>query len=331
MVSSYHRAGCPALCRAAGYADQVRARMAALAAVCFAGPAAAEPCVPEQRLAGIDVSSYQGVIDWRRVKAAGVMFAFARVSDGLEVIDQRFAENFTAMKQAGVRRGAYQFFRASLDPIAQADLLVTTVRRLGPADLPLVADVETADGMPPEEVRERLGRWLRRVERRTNHRPLVYTSPSMGELLGGGFGNHPLWVAHYGVDCPTIPEGWQAWNFWQYSSNGRVAGVNGPVDLDIFAGTLAQLRRLNRRIASPPSKSASGRPAGALRVAPRSHRQPWGVEVNDEPFPGGVVGSGSGSAGAPPAPPAPPWPAKPRSGLAESARTPPSRPPAPPA
>jgi lysozyme len=244
--------------------------MAGLAALIWsmAPEAAAEACVPDRSLAGIDVSSYQGAIDWQRVREAGIVFAFARVSDGLAVIDQRFAENFVAMKKAGLRRGAYQYFRASVDPIAQADLMVAAVRRLGLPDLPLVADVETADGMPPEEVRARLALWLRRVERRTQRRPIVYTSPSMSELLGGDFGHHPLWVAHYDVECPSIPSGWQRWTYWQYSSSGRVVGVAGPVDLDVFAGTLAQLRRLNRRIPRAPSRSATGSVAGARPLPP---------------------------------------------------------------
>jgi lysozyme len=207
-----------------------------------------DPCAPGSpwRLAGIDVSSYQGAVDWPRVRAAGVVFAFARVSDGIEVVDQRFAENYAAMKRAGLRRGAYQFFRASADPRAQADLLLAAIRPLGRPDLPLVADVETADGMPPEELRARLARWLAHVERRTGRRPIVYTSPAMGAALGGQFGAHPLWVAHYQVDCPTLPAGWERWTFWQHASDGRVAGVSGPVDLDLFPGTLRELRRVGR-------------------------------------------------------------------------------------
>jgi lysozyme len=231
----------------------VRARLAGLAAgfwVAFTTTAQAEPapCAPARRLVGIDVSSYQGSIDWKRARAAGVVFAFARVSDGVEVIDGRFDDNFAGMKRAGVLRGAYQFFRASADPDAQADLLLAAVRRGGRADLPLVADVETADGVTPQELRDRLARWLRRLERRTGRRPIIYASPSMSETLGGQFGAHPLWVAHYQVDCPTLPAGWQRWTFWQHSSAGTITGVTGPVDLDAFAGTLAQLRRLNRRI-----------------------------------------------------------------------------------
>jgi lysozyme len=231
------------------------------------GPARAgdgDDCGAPQRLAGIDVSSYQGAIDWRQVRAAGVVFAFARVSDGLEVVDARFGENFTGMRRAGVRRGAYQVFRASADPEGQADLLLAAVRRAGGADLPLVADVETDDGMEAAEVQARLSRWLVRIERRTRRHPILYTSPAMSDTLGPAFGAYHLWVAHYEVDCPRLPAGWQAWRFWQRSSSGRVAGISGAVDLDSFAGTRAELRRLNRAARTTPDPR---RPGG--RVANR--------------------------------------------------------------
>jgi lysozyme len=228
---------------------------ALLVALALGGPVAADAvgdCDAAHLLPGIDVSSYQGAIDWRQVRGAGIVFAFARVSDGLDVVDERFAENYAAMRRAGIRRGAYQHFRASVDPEAQAELLVAAVRRAGRADLPLVADVETDDGMSAEEVRARLGRWLRRVERRTRRRPIVYTSPSMSETLGGAFGAYHLWVAHYEVDCPRLVDGWQRWAFWQRSSSGRVPGIAGDVDLDSFAGTPADLRRFGRGVRPAP-------------------------------------------------------------------------------
>ena len=205
-----------------------------------------DACGPRSRLLGIDVSSYQGSIDWKQVKDAGVVFAFARVSDGMEVVDDSFARNYKEMKRTGIRRGAYQYFRASADPEGQADLLLGTLRRLGRPDLPLVADVETDDGMTPEEVRGRLARWIRRIQHRTRRRPIIYTSPSMSATVGTLFGAHHLWVAHYQVECPKLPAGWDRWTFWQHSSAGRVAGIEGDVDLDFFAGDAVDLRRLNR-------------------------------------------------------------------------------------
>jgi lysozyme len=209
-------------------------------------PEALANCGVARHVRGIDVSSYQGVIDWKRVRAAGVVFAFARVSDGLDVVDERFAANFAGMRRAGIRRGAYQHFRASVDPKRQAELLVRSVARFGRVDLPLVADVETDDGMSADEVRARLRFWLRRIERRTGRRSIVYTSPSMSATLGDAFGAYHLWVAHYEVDCPKLPDGWKHWRFWQRSSAGQVDGIKGSVDLDVFAGTARELRRFDR-------------------------------------------------------------------------------------
>jgi lysozyme len=203
-------------------------------------------CAPRSRLLGIDVSSYQGAIDWKQVKKAGVVFAFARVSDGMDVIDDSFARNYREMKRTGIRRGAYQHFRASADPEDQAELLLGALRGLGRPDLPLVADVETDDGMTAAEVQDRLARWIRRIERRTKRRPIIYMSPSMSAIVGTLFGAHHLWIAHYEVECPELPAGWERWTFWQHSSAGRVAGIEGDVDLDVFAGDAADLRRLNR-------------------------------------------------------------------------------------
>jgi lysozyme len=217
------------------------------------GAGSPDDCGAPQRVPGIDVSSYQGAVDWRQVRAAGMVFAFARFSDGLEIIDERFAENFAGMRRAGVVRGAYQVFRASADPVAQADLLLQALRRAGHPDLPLVADVETDDGMESNEVRVRLSRWLRRIERRTRRRPIVYTSPSMSNILGAEMGMYHLWIAHYEVDCPRLPEGWPGWRFWQHSSSGSVPGVSGPVDLDAFAGTKSELRRLSRAARGKPA------------------------------------------------------------------------------
>ena len=157
--------------------------------------------------------------------------------------------NFRGARRAGIRRGAYQYFRAGQDPIAQADAVVGWLREAGRPDLPLVADVETDDGESEATLQANLLAWLVRVERRTRRRPIIYTSPSMGARLAARFGGWPLWIAHYDVDAPRLPDGWTRWTFWQHSSTGRIAGIAGKVDLDRFAGTRAALRRLARRTA----------------------------------------------------------------------------------
>src|SRR5438132_949047 len=96
---------------------------------------------------GIDVSYYEGHIDWPQVKAAGNDFAFIRLSDGTHHLDSKFAANWAGAKDAGVIRGAYQFFRPAQSATAQANLLLDTMGALEPGDLPPTLDVEVMDGV----------------------------------------------------------------------------------------------------------------------------------------------------------------------------------------
>jgi lysozyme len=199
---------------------------------------------------GIDVSSYQGAIAWPEVRAAGIAFAFARVSDGTTAPDARFADNWQGMKGAGVVRGAYQFFRASEDPAAQASLVLSMLEDAGglaAGDLPVVMDIETADGASNATVRANMTIWLDAVERATGAAPIVYTNAATSAVIGGGFGGAALWVANWDAACPSMPAGWSTWTFWQYSSTGSVAGVPTAVDLDELDGTPGDLAALASR------------------------------------------------------------------------------------
>jgi lysozyme len=218
------------------------------------GPSKGEPCgtvrsglsaCPGSSLVyGIDVSSYQGSVEWARVASAGVAFAFARVSDGTEVVDGEFAHHWRAMKRAGVLRGAYQFFRAGEDAAAQATLMAELVEIAGgldSTDLGLAIDVETADGQSSGTVQSQVGLWIRAIERLTGRTPIVYTNAATSVVLGATFAQYPLWVANWGAPCPAMPDGWTTWRYWQTSNAGSVAGIETPVDLDEFDGTSAEL------------------------------------------------------------------------------------------
>lgn len=219
-------------------------RAAAVFALLSAGacddlPTAALPA--EGPPAGIDVSHWQGTIDWNAVAANGVEFAFIKATEGGDYVDPRFAANWDGARQAGVVRGAYHFFRPQTDAVAQAAHFLATVH-LSPGDLPPVLDVEVTDGRSADVVAEGVRTWLREVERATGRRPIVYTRASFWTAqVGGGLGGYPLWVAHYGVSSPNIPGGWSGWTFWQHSDAGRVNGIGGDVDLNWFNGGRAEL------------------------------------------------------------------------------------------
>lgn len=212
--------------------------------VCDDGPAGVPDCGEGPTTPGIDVSYHQDAIQWAKVRKAGIRFAFIRVSDGTTVEDPRFDENWAGAKQAHVLRGAYQFFRPEQSPTAQADLLIAAIARDG-GELAPVIDVEATGGKSPAQIAGAIKVWVERVRNRLGVEPIIYTSPEFWRDRVGGadFSSQKLWLAHYTAECPRVPAPWKAWTFWQYSKTGRVPGIKGDVDLDVFAGTIDDLRR----------------------------------------------------------------------------------------
>lgn len=185
---------------------------------------------------GVDVSYYQGDIVWPRVKRAGVSFAFIRAYDGTDIFDTRFVANWNGAKKAGIERGVYQFFRPELSPVDQADAVIKVLRTHGMGELPPVIDVETTGGLPLQTVAERAQVWIDRVRAELKIEPIVYTNPGMWRLRPAHeIVAQPLWLAHYTTTCPELPRPWRRWTYWQYTDNGRVPGITGPVDLDLRA------------------------------------------------------------------------------------------------
>jgi lysozyme len=191
---------------------------------------------------GIDVSSYQETIDWQLVRRAGIAFAFIRLSDGATLRDAMFATNWTEARRAGVVRGAYQFFRPDQSVTAQADLMITAMRDRAPGDLPPVIDLEVDAGLDAATVAARAGAWIERVRDKLGVEPIVYTGSDLWRNGGGQpLGAQPLWLAHYTQGCPVLPAPWTRWTFWQHTDRGAIPGIEGSVDLDLFAGTLDEL------------------------------------------------------------------------------------------
>ena len=194
---------------------------------------------------GIDVSHYQGTIDWGLVAEAGKVFTFIKATEGTSEVDPQFQANWSgANAAAGLLRGAYHFYQPGADPHQQAESFLSVVQP-GPGDLPPALDVETAG--EPSEIIAGIQVWLAAVEQATGRAPILYTNPSFWAGLGAGassFGRFPLWIAEYGVTAPRVPEGWPTWTFWQFSESGSVSGIEGPVDIDVYQGTLQDLQNL---------------------------------------------------------------------------------------
>ncbi|GAC1547115.1 MAG: hypothetical protein NVS3B10_11000 [Polyangiales bacterium] len=237
---------------------------------------------------GIDVSHYQGTIDWASEKAQGRMFGVASVGDGTYQ-DPTFATNWAAMKAAGVIRGAYQFFEPAGDPIAQADILIAKVGMLGDGDLPATIDVEVTGGQSPATIAANVGKWLARVEAGTGRKPMIYTGPYFWQnnVASLAYGGYPLWVADYGVSNPQVPAPWSNYKIWQYSDS------NGTLDLDSFQGTLAELQTF----ATAPAPAAAAA-HGNLDAAACTGIKGWAQDPTAPTKAAAVTLSFDGAAGA---------------------------------
>ena len=186
---------------------------------------------------GIDVSQWQGNLDWGAWKGK-VGFAMAKATEGDSETDPQFAHNWAGMLALDRRlcRFSYAFFHPAQDPVVQAAHLVATVRGHGllPGDN-FVLDLEVNDGLPPSVVAERARTCLQHVnELAPGHRALVYTMPSFAQAGNcEGLGSWHLWLASYGVPAPVVPAPWDRCVFWQYTDQ--------PVDGDRFMGDEAEL------------------------------------------------------------------------------------------
>ncbi len=229
-------------------------------------------CASGPTVEGIDVSKWQGNIDWHAVAAGGKVFGITKLSQGA-TIDPTFQRNWDGMKAAGLIRGAYQWFLPNQDPIAQADLAVSVLGRLGPGDLPVMADVEAAAPYPsPSVYAARLRQWVDRVTQGTGKKPIIYSGYYYwAGALGNSpqFADLPLAHAQYTLAaCPRIPDVWSRWTIWQYRGggvpgipDGSSPGVAGAVDNDRFNGSLADLKAFAGVVAGPPPVTPS---CGAL-------------------------------------------------------------------
>ncbi len=199
---------------------------------------------PPSRLTGIDVSHFQGHVDWMAVKAAGCAFAFAKATEGAGITDPFIATNWAGMKAAGLLRGAYHFYRAEQDAAQQAAHFLSNVQ-FETGDLPPVLDIEVNDGVTGEALVGGVQTWLDAVEPVAGATPIIYTNtPFWNAHFNDQFSQYPLWIAHYGPAPQPLPVSWTVWTFWQYSQSLTIAGVGGAADHDYFNGPLTQLQAL---------------------------------------------------------------------------------------
>ncbi len=192
---------------------------------------------------GIDVSHHQQKITWDSVAQDAITFAFVKATEGSTHRDSLFATNWKEMKRVGIKRGAYHFFRPQTPAEEQALNFIRLVdMEIG--DLPPVLDVEVLDGTNKINLITQMRTWLYMIELHYEIRPIIYTNLKFyNEHLAGHFDEYPLWIARYSYRKPDLA-GKKDWIFWQYGNRGKINGINGPVDFNVFYGNKFQLQDL---------------------------------------------------------------------------------------
>jgi lysozyme len=198
---------------------------------------------------GFDISHYQNKedINWDSLsignKTIPLEFVVMRATMGNRNADKHFGEFWELAKKHDLIRGAYHFYRADEDPVIQANNFLENVK-LESGDLPPILDIEKIPKRKTnKKLIEDLKVWCKIVEEAYGEKPIIYTYYHYyKDFLKGEFDDYPLWLANYN-DVPT-PSPDSNWDFWQFTENGIVHGINTKVDLDIYNGSAWSLRRL---------------------------------------------------------------------------------------
>lgn len=189
---------------------------------------------------GIDVSHFQGDVNWDEIKKAGIIFVYDKATEGETYIDPKYARNRLGAHEYDLLHGSYHFFESDDDPKKQAELFLSVIDHKS-GDMPPVLDLE--DGgikgeVSTEDFSKNVLTFLKFVESKLKVKPIIYTNHIFGNkyLTDPEFAKYELWIAEYDVPQPIIPDTWknQGWLIWQRTERGKVEGSIGNVDHDLL-------------------------------------------------------------------------------------------------
>ena len=198
---------------------------------------------------GIDISHHQGHIDWDILKDQGtidrhpVRFIMIKATEGSTQTDENFRENFHQAREYGFTRGAYHFYSVHSPAESQARHFLSQVK-LENGDLPPVLDVEhKPKDQTDDQFKASVLTWLDIVEKHYQVKPIIYTyyKFKMKYLNDSVFDQYPYWIAHYYVDSVEYKG---RWKFWQHTDAGKLPGIKGHVDFNIYNGSYYDLRQM---------------------------------------------------------------------------------------
>ncbi len=203
----------------------------------------------EDKVVGIDVSQYQGQIQWNQVRtiegAFPIQFVFIRATAGKDKVDAQFARNWKESKNNKLLRGAYHFYRPNENSLAQAALFIRTVT-LRKGDLPPILDIESLPkNQPMDSLKAGLRRWLTKVDQHYGIKPIIYTNERYYEdFLQDDFSDFQFWIANYNFFAETMQDDWL---FWQFTEKASIVGIEGNVDVNLYNGTPKMLNYLTKQ------------------------------------------------------------------------------------
>ncbi len=255
---------------------------------------------------GIDISHYNDQVDWAAVSTSDVHFAFVKATEGSTGVDPRFQENWHALGDTSLLRGAYHFARPGGDPEIQAAHFAATVGGRTWNTLPPALDLEVDGRLTPAQVVQWTLAFVQKAETLFGQPLIIYTGglwrrglrdPDVPELR-----SRMLWTARYGALPPVVPRTWSRWDFWQFTDGDsgdvqRIPGVRGPCNCDRFRGELGELRAMADQPLAPaeppPTPTAeANRPAWGGRYLVWPHNpvmsgddvRTWQTQMRDRHF-----------------------------------------------
>jgi lysozyme len=244
----------------------------------------------------LDVSRYQGQIDWTQVAPQPVL-VICKASEGVNYTDPDFQTYWNGLKITGIRRGSYHYFHADVDAGQQFTNYKNAITAAGgliASDIAPVLDVEGLETQTPAVQKAAavgIKSWLDQAQAFSGKTPMIYTSKYQWGFVTDATGktpawtsNYPLWVAWIPTNIDktgapagnAIPTGWNQWAIWQYANDGQITGINAPVDLDILSDWYA--KSLGQQTPPPGQQVITGKVTSSS-----------GVNVRDQPSINGKI------------------------------------------
>lgn len=197
---------------------------------------------------GIDVSHWEGKIDFRKVKEAGIRIVYIKATQGRDIVDPEFERNYRDADREGLCIGFYHYVTARnlTEAKEEATFFYEKIKDKNQHARPAM-DFEQFGNLTHEEIRNISAHFLRELRKDFGHRPAIYSDSSNASRIFDDerLREYPLWIAEYGVEKPDMENPWSRWSGWQYTDKGRVKGISGRVDRDYFRREILFTREHN--------------------------------------------------------------------------------------